>query len=581
MKLRTRLFILIGVCALATFLVGLAGFLGVRYVSASINEIGDVRLPSVEGLEVVNEGQTAIKAANLATAIYENDYSAQAKFDEVVTLRKTIWERIDKGWKKYEALPQSEEEARLWRQFVQEWKAWQDADRNVEQVILALGKNKSEDEQKKLFADFYRLFHAAEPALATSERTLAKLVALNVELADAAAIEGHAHAEKSTLAMLIVGLAAMLALAAFGVHAVRAILSQIGGEPAYAAAIADRIASGDLAVEVTLKQGDQSSMLCSMKKMRDSLARIVGDVRRGADTIASASSQIATGNMDLSSRTEEQAGSLEETAASLEELTSTVRQNSDNARQANSLALTASEIAGKGGAVVAEVVTTMGEINDSARKIVDIITVIDGIAFQTNILALNAAVEAARAGEQGRGFAVVAGEVRTLAQRSAAAAKEIKSLIDDSVQKVENGSRLVDEAGTTMAEVVDSVKRVSDIVSEITAASQEQATGVEQINQAVTQMDEVTQQNAALVEEAAAASQSLQDQAASLAQTVSVFRIDTRDEARATVPAVRHVAKPAPVSRKVIPLRPASGGGLVTARGRTGTTDTADNWEEF
>ena len=261
-------------------------------------------------------------------------------------------------------------------------------------------------------------------------------------------------------------------------------------------------------------------------------------------------------------------------------MTSTVRQNSDNARQANNLALTASDIAGKGGAVVADVVTTMGDINESAKKIVDIISVIDGIAFQTNILALNAAVEAARAGEQGRGFAVVASEVRTLAQRSAAAAKEIKALIDDSVQTVENGTRLVDQAGATMAEVVESVKRVSDIVSEITAASQEQTAGIEQINQAVAQMDEATQQNAALVEEAAAASQSLQDQAATLANAVSVFKIDLH-AARPTAP-VPVARRAAPVvSRKVILLKQASGGGIVSARGRTGTTDAAGDWEEF
>jgi methyl-accepting chemotaxis protein len=581
MKLRTRLFILIGVCALATFLVGLAGILGVRYMGESIEEIGDVRLPSVEGLEVMNEGQTAIKAANLSAAIYENDYSAQAKFADVVRLRKKIWERIDKGWKKYEPLPQTVEEARLWKQFVQEWNAWKLADDKLEAIIVALAQSGSEGEQKKLFADFYQQFHATEPLFATAEVTLGKLVALNIEVADAAAAEGRAHAEQSRVAMLVVGLAAVLVSVAFGVHAMRAILSQIGGEPAYAAAIADRIASGDLSVEVALKPGDQTSMLNSMKKMRDSLASIVSDVRGGADTISSASSQIATGNLDLSARTEEQASSLEETAASLEELTSTVRQNSDNARQANDLALTASEVAGKGGAVVAEVVTTMGEINESARKIVDIIAVIDGIAFQTNILALNAAVEAARAGEQGRGFAVVASEVRTLAQRSAAAAKEIKALIDDSVQKVENGSRLVDEAGATMADVVDSVKRVSDIVGEITAASQEQASGVEQINQAVTQMDEVTQQNAALVEEAAAASQSLQDQAAKLARTVSVFRIDALEVGAATMPGMHRVAAAAPVSRKIVPLRASSGGGALNMQRKTGTTDAADKWEEF
>src|SRR5450830_68319 len=290
--------------------------------------------------------------------------------------------------------------------------------------------------------------------------------------------------------------------------------------------IAQTVAAGDLNSIIEVTSTDETGeLLQALKDMNGSLLTIVNQVRAGTETIATASSQIATGNMDLSSRTEQQASSLEETASSMEELTSTVQQNADNARQANSLAKTASEVASKGGDVVSEVVGTMNSISESAKKIVDIISVIDGIAFQTNILALNAAVEAARAGEQGRGFAVVASEVRNLAQRSASAAKEIKTLISDSVEKVEAGSKLVTEAGSTMDEVVDSVRRVTDVISEISAAGQEQSTGIEQINIAITEMDNLTQQNAALVEEAAAAAGSLQDQAKNLAQLVSVFKI--------------------------------------------------------
>ena len=290
--------------------------------------------------------------------------------------------------------------------------------------------------------------------------------------------------------------------------------------------LAQRVAEGDLTHAVTIKSSDEiGQLLQALKRMTEGLVRIVAEVRTSTHTIATASTQIATGNLDLSSRTEEQASSLEETASSMEELTSTVRQNADNARQANQLAVSASEVAVRGGAVVSQVVETMGSINDSSKKIVDIIGVIDGIAFQTNILALNASVEAARAGEQGRGFAVVAGEVRNLAQRSASAAKEIKSLIGDSVAKVDAGSRLVEEAGATIGEVVTSVRHVTDIMGEIMAASQEQSAGIEQVNQAVMQMDQVTQQNAALVEEAAAAADSLKDQAESLAQVVSVFKL--------------------------------------------------------
>ncbi|SFI42553.1 Methyl-accepting chemotaxis protein [Collimonas sp. OK307] len=288
--------------------------------------------------------------------------------------------------------------------------------------------------------------------------------------------------------------------------------------------VAQTVASGNLSSRIEVKTADETGQLMqALKDMNDSLLTVVGDVRTGTDTIATASSQIASGNQDLSARTEQQASSLEETAASMEQLTSTVKQNADNARQTNQLAVSASGVAIKGGGVVSQVVETMGSINTSAKMIVDIIGVIDSIAFQTNILALNAAVEAARAGEQGRGFAVVASEVRSLAQRSAAAAKEIKTLIGDSVEKVDIGVKLVDQAGITMDEIVDSVKRVTDIMSEIAAASEEQTAGIEQVNQAIMQMDQVTQQNAALVEEAAAAAESLQDQAANLVNVVSVF----------------------------------------------------------
>lgn len=299
-----------------------------------------------------------------------------------------------------------------------------------------------------------------------------------------------------------------------------------------AVGIAQRVANGDLTSDIEVKTHDETGqMMDALKYMNDSLMKIVGEVRAGTETIASASTEIASGNLDLSHRTEQQAASLQETSASMRDLTDTVKKNADNAHQANKLAVSASEVAAKGGNVVSQVVETMGSINASSKKIVDIISVIDGIAFQTNILALNAAVEAARAGEQGRGFAVVASEVRNLAQRSAAAAKEIKTLIGDSVEKVEIGSKLVGQAGTTMDEVVASVKRVTDIMSEITTASQAQSSGIEQVNRSIAQMDEVTQQNAALVEEAAAAAEAMQNQAGNLAQVVSVFKLSNEGAA--------------------------------------------------
>ncbi|WP_020653488.1 methyl-accepting chemotaxis protein [Massilia niastensis] len=315
--------------------------------------------------------------------------------------------------------------------------------------------------------------------------------------------------------------AALLAVAA-GVVLVRGISTPL----LQAIGIARRVAEGDIGRRIEIASNNEiGQLLKALADMDSSLAHIVKDVRDGTGTIASAAHQIAAGNDDLARRTESQASALVETAASMEQITGTVRRNGDNARQANQLALSAAEVAGKGGQVVSQVVDTMGSINASARKIVDIIGVIDGIAFQTNILALNAAVEAARAGEEGRGFAVVAGEVRSLAQRSASAAKEIKALIDDSVDKVQLGTQLVDQAGATMGEIVVSVNRVTDIMSEIAAASHEQSEGIDQVNVAIGRMDDATQQNAALVEEAAAAAVSLEQQASSLVQLVSVFQV--------------------------------------------------------
>jgi methyl-accepting chemotaxis protein len=325
--------------------------------------------------------------------------------------------------------------------------------------------------------------------------------------------------------LLAIGGALMLVVGALAALMLRRILAQLGGEPDYAAAIVAQIAQGDLTTHIDTRPGDTGSLLMAIKAMRDNLAHLVSQVRSDADSISTASGEIASGNHDLSARTEQQAGSLEETASTMEEMTSTVRQNADNARQANQLAISASQVASQAGGVVGQVVETMGAINASSKKIGDIIAVIDGIAFQTNILALNAAVEAARAGEQGRGFAVVASEVRNLAQRSSQAAKEIKQLIDSSAEQVGAGEKLVALAGETMEKVVSSVQHVTDIVAEISSASAEQSAGIEQINQAIVEMDNMTQQNSALVEQASAAAQAMNEQAAGLAQIVSVFKV--------------------------------------------------------
>lgn len=341
-----------------------------------------------------------------------------------------------------------------------------------------------------------------------------------------ATIAASAFIYKSSFVMIAVATVALFVLAfVVSEWVVRRIAHQLGGEPAHAKAIAARIASGDLAQPVAVHARDASSMLGALRDMQNGLSATVAEIAASAEAIAAASGQISTGNLDLSHRTEEQAVALERTASSMEQLTSTVRLNAENAQQASALAGNASQIAQQGGAVVGRVVATMNEINESAKSIADIIGVIEGIAFQTNILALNAAVEAARAGEEGRGFSVVAGEVRNLAQRSAAAAKEIKALITDSVGRVANGSTLATDAGRTMEEVMKAVKRVNDIIGEISAASSEQRAGIEEISRAVTQMDAGTQQNAALVEEATAAAQSLDDQAKVLKRLVNKFQL--------------------------------------------------------
>ncbi|OON60907.1 methyl-accepting chemotaxis protein [Massilia sp. KIM] len=370
------------------------------------------------------------------------------------------------------------------------------------------------------------LAQQAGPAFSDWLAAINRLIDLEEKLNNEGATNARGMATGFFAWMAVLCACAVAAGSAGAWYISRGLLRQLGGQPDYAASIVAAIAAGDLSVQIRTAPNDHSSLLYAMKGMRDSLVRIVAQVRNGTMSIANVSTEIAQGNRDLSGRTERQAGTLEATASSVEQLTGTVRQNADNARQANALAESASEVALRGGAVVSQVVETMASINESSKKIVDIIGVIDGIAFQTNILALNAAVEAARAGEQGRGFAVVAAEVRNLAQRSAAAAREIKELIGSSVERVDAGARLVDEAGSTMEDIVTSVKRVTDIMAEITHASVEQSAGISQVNGAIGQMDEATRQNAALVQQAGAAAMSLEQEAERLASLVAVFRLD-------------------------------------------------------
>ena len=537
LSIRAKLLIGFGV---VLTLAGLQGLLAAQRIGALHDQADTVVhkwLPGVRIVGDLNRDVTAVRVARLQLLHTENSQAVDALDKEL----KTLEDRIDKNRGDYAALISSPEEKALYEPFDAHWKELRDAQPGIMKLIR----------EQDMAGAKALLSGPGDKVYGATHEELNKLIAFNAEGSRRAGqAVGSIHSESNLLltGSMLLMIAAGLAVSLYNSNRLtRAALEAMQD--------ADRIAEGDLSQPIVASQRDEMGRLReSLGRMQERLRDIVTGVRRNAEGVATGSAEIAHGNNDLSARTEQQASALEETAASMEELSSTVKQNADNARQANQLALGASTVAIQGGQVVSEVVDTMKGINDSSKKIVDIISVIDGIAFQTNILALNAAVEAARAGEQGRGFAVVAAEVRSLAQRSAAAAKEIKTLISDSVERVDQGTQLVDKAGVTMQEVVASIRRVTDIMGEISAASNEQSTGVAQVGEAVTQMDKATQQNAALVEQSAAAAESLKSQATELVNAVSVFKLG---EGTAMAAARPPAAPPAGVSPPSTPA-PAS-----------------------
>ena len=509
LTLRIRLIATMALLGLIIVATGLIGINGMRSTRASLEQVYSSQLLSSIAL---NNSKNLLARARfvLDRAVLHPDADDVAK---TISRMQGFMADSDKTWQEYQAMPRGAEEAALVKDLAQQRKEYVDVIEAVTRAVQARDADALETLfMKKLTAEF------GDYNTASTKLDDYQVGAAKTAFEDSVRMGNR----QIQLAIGAVVLGAILIIAS-SVSLLRAIMRPLD----QALVHFDAMAKGDLSTPVTIGRADEMGKLMQgLAEMQRHLASTVRSVRTSSASIASASSEIAAGNLNLSNRTEQQAGSLEETASSLEELTSTVRHNADNARQANQLAVSASEVAVRGGQLVSQVVETMGSINNSSKRIVDIISVIDGIAFQTNILALNAAVEAARAGEQGRGFAVVAGEVRNLAHRSAAAAKEIKELITASVADVDAGAGLVDQAGHTMDEIVSSVARVTNIMSEIMAAGAEQSSGIEQINQAVVQMDQATQQNAALVEEAAAATASLQDQAHALAELVGTFRLD-------------------------------------------------------
>ena len=541
-KISTRLAGLLTALCLLVLLVGGGGLFGMGQSNAGLKSVYDDRVVPLKQIKVVAD-MYAVNVVDTAHKVRDGAMTPAQGVQSVADARKAI----DTNWSAYLATRLAPEETQLVARF-KPLQAKADAATDT-----LLGLFKSGDVPALTSYAAKEMYPAIDPL----QEVLGQLMQVQLDYAKAEYDSAAASFQTiRALALTAVVLGVLLAVLMGG-----AMIRQISRSLDNAVQITDSVAQGDLTVPIHARGKDEiAQLLGGLTTMRDNLAHVVSGVRGNAQGVASASAEIASGNNDLSIRTEQQASALQETAASMEELSSTVKQNADNARQANQLAMSASTVAGQGGDVVAEVVTTMKGINDSSKKIADIISVIDGIAFQTNILALNAAVEAARAGEQGRGFAVVAGEVRNLAQRSAEAAKEIKSLITASVERVEQGTLLVDKAGTTMTEVVGAIRRVTDIMGEISAASSEQSQGVSQVGEAVTQMDQVTQQNAALVEEMAAAAGSLSHQAQALVGAVAVFKLST-DQARASqgnTPA----AHPAPAAAPASAARGGGAGGM-------------------
>ncbi len=587
MKISTRLMLLVGVMSLLLLGIGLLGLRGMGTSNDGLKTVYEDRTVALGQLDEVKTLMLTNGYLVIAATL-DGRPEAIAKFGGVMEGNVA---RITKVWDEYMATYLTPEESGFAKKFAEARGKY--VAEGLKPTLAALRSGNMPEAQRLTIQVLPGLYAAAKEQMDS-------LVKLQLDVAKSEydmAVERYGTVRMVSLVSIVLGMLFAISVGYFLITGISRSLKQAND-------LSQAIEAGDLSVQVAITGKDEvAALLVTLVAMRDSLTKVVSSVRQGADGVATASSEIAQGNHDLSARTESQASALEETAASMEELDSTVKQNADSARQANQLAMNASTVAVQGGEVVGQVVETMKGINESSRKISDIISVIDGIAFQTNILALNAAVEAARAGEQGRGFAVVASEVRSLAGRSAEAAKEIKGLINASVERVEQGTALVDRAGETMTEVVNSIRRVTDIMGEISAASSEQSAGVSQVGEAVMQMDQVTQQNAALVEQMAAAASSLKTQAQELVQVVAVFKLSQDHHAAPPIapfrsaphapvsappkPAAKAPAKAAPAVTSSAKPKPAAKPKSLSAPVKTAAASTPppkggdDDWETF
>ncbi|WP_304163964.1 methyl-accepting chemotaxis protein [Lonsdalea britannica] len=532
------------------FLVALFGLFQLKHISANVQTLSELRITRLLQFQEFKDNVNIVARSVRDIALLKDRdqmLSRQKQIEDIITINTATLNEVSRS-------VASQEMSNLVNQLSQVQPGYVAAVRKALTLGLA---SRQEEARDTILTEVHdeqdKIFKAVDNILNYQKETT---------ISDAEQSGHQANRSGAVMVALAVLVAVLGGIIAWLIT--RRIINQLGGEPTYAAEIARAISTGDLAVRVQLRDKDTSSLLAAMNEMRNGLNNMVNQVRQSSESIATGSSQIAMGNTDLSQRTEEQAANLQQTAASMEQISQTVKQNVDTVRMATELAKSASDSATKGNTVVSDVVNTMNEITSSSHKISDIISVIDGIAFQTNILALNAAVEAARAGEQGRGFAVVAGEVRSLAQRSASAAKEIKDLITESVEKVETGSKLVGNAGTTMDDIVNQAHRVADLISEIGVTTHEQQDGITQINDAVNQLDQVTQQNAALVEESASAADSLSSQASNLVELMQVFKV----EGAHSLPGAKAPVKRPAVASQPKPALANAGGG-------------EDDWERF